>query len=82
MNCLCPHLRERDTTDLTGLDIFLVHHTKSDLNRYVGVATSEFKQINLLATLQLGNAVVESPARVLGRTIGLVGARLQASFNT
>lgn len=66
MDRLRPHLRKRDAPDLTGLDVLLIDNAKGNFHWHGRVPAAEFKQVDLLAALKLGNAVVDSPSRVLG----------------
>ena len=66
MDCLGPHLRQRDAPHLPSLDILLIDNPKSDFHGHRGVTAAEFEQVELLAAFELGNAVVERPPCVLG----------------
>lgn len=78
---LGPNLGERDAPELARLDVLLLDNSERHLQRHGLVSTAEPKQIELLAAPELGNAVIEGAARVLGRGVHLVGSGVQAPFN-
>lgn len=73
VDSLRPHLGERNAPDLAGLDILLLDEPKRHIQGNRRVPTTEFKHVDLLAALQLRNAVIQAAARILWRGVGLVG---------
>ena len=81
MDRLGPHLRQRDASHLPSLDVLLIDNIKGEFHGHRWVAAAEFEQVELLAAFELGNAVVESPPRVLRRGVDLVRFGIQAAFD-
>ena len=78
---LRPHLGERNASDLAGLNILLLNELKRHVQRDRRVPTAEFKHVNLLAALQLRNAVIQAAARILRRGVGLVGLGVESALD-
>ena len=78
---LRPHLGERNASDLAGLDILLLDEPKRHVQRHRRVPTAEFKHIDLLAALELRNAVIQGAAGILRRGVDLVGFGVGSAFD-
>ena len=78
---LGAHFGQRNAPDLARLHIFLVDDAKGDLEGDVRVAAPELEHVDLLAALELGDAVVQGAAGVLRRGIELVGLGINAALD-
>jgi hypothetical protein len=81
MDSLSPYLGKRNASDLAGLDILLFDQTKSHIQRDRWVPTAKLKDVDFLAALQLCNTIIDTPARILRRGIGLVGLGVDSTLD-
>ena len=73
-------LRQRHAAELAGLDV-LVHHAKGFFHGDGLVAACTLELVDLLAPVQLPDAVVECAANALGGPVGSQCLEIRSSFD-